>query len=61
MWLYPLPALLAIGLWVWLFLATGTRFILVGLGVLALGIVVYLIRARLLGEFPFAAKEARVG
>ena len=61
MWLYPLPALLAIGLWVWLFLATGLGFILIGLGVLALGVVVYLVRARLLGEFPFAAEEGRAG
>jgi len=53
MWLYPLPALAAIGMWLWLFLATGW-FILIGLGVLALGIGVYLARARVLGEFPFA-------
>lgn len=58
-WLFG--ALLAIGLWIWLFLATASGFILRGLGVLALGIAVYLIRARMLGEFPFAAKEASAG
>ena len=57
MWFYPLPALVALGLWVGLFLATGERFILIGLGVLAAGAVVYLVRARLLGEFPFALRE----
>jgi amino acid transporter len=54
MWLYPLPALAAIAMWLWLFLATGLWFILIGLGVLALGVIVYLVRARHLGEFPFA-------
>ncbi len=54
MWLYPLPALAAIAMWLGLFLATGQTFILVGLGVLALGAVVYLVRARTLREFPFA-------
>jgi len=53
MWLYPLPALAAIGMWLWLFLATGW-FMLIGLGVLLLGLMVYLVRARVLREFPFA-------
>ncbi|HKZ53445.1 MAG TPA: APC family permease [Candidatus Acidoferrales bacterium] len=57
MWLYPLPALAAIGMWLWLFLATGW-FILIGLGVLLLGLVVYLVRARVLGEFPFTPARA---
>ncbi|MFQ5779072.1 MAG: APC family permease, partial [Terriglobia bacterium] len=55
MWLYPLPALAAIAMWTGLFLATGKTFILIGLGVLTLGVVVYLTRARVLGEFPFTA------
>jgi len=61
MWLYPLPALAAIGMWLGLFLATGRWFILIGLGVLALGIVVYLARARVLNEFPFVPAEAETG
>jgi fructoselysine transporter len=60
MWLYPLPALAAIGMWLWLFLATGW-FILIGLGVLLVGLVVYLARARVLGEFPFAPAHASNG
>ena len=59
MWLYPLPALAAIGMWVGLFLATGFWFIVMGLGVLGLGMVVYLARARRLGEFPFAAAASK--
>ncbi|MFQ5664158.1 MAG: APC family permease [Terriglobia bacterium] len=58
MWLYPLPALAAIVLWLALFIALGAWFILIGLGVLALGIVVYLVRARVLREFPFARRPA---
>ena len=57
MWFYPLPALAAIGMWLGLFIATGKTFILIGLGVLAVGIGVYLLRARVLAEFPFAPKE----
>ena len=56
MWLYPLPALAAIAMWTGLFLATGKTFMLIGLGVLAAGAAVYLARARVLGEFPFAAR-----
>ena len=58
MWLYPLPAVAAIGMWLWLFVATGW-FILIGLGVLGAGVGVYLGRARVLGEFPFAAETPR--
>jgi hypothetical protein len=54
MWLYPVPALVAMGLWIGLFIATGERFILIGLGVLLMGVIIYLVRARVLGEFPFA-------
>ena len=53
MWLYPLPALASIALWLGLFLTIGSRYIQTGLGVLSLGIVVYLVRAKLLREFPF--------
>lgn len=55
MWFYPLPALAAVAMWLGVFIATGKTYILIGLGVLLLGIVVYLVRARVLREFPFAA------
>lgn len=61
MWLYPLPALLAVTMWIGLFIATGLNFILIGLGVLALGVAVYLVRANLLKEFPFAAETGNEG
>ncbi len=53
MWLYPLPALASIALWLGLFFTIGSGYIQTGLGVLSLGIVVYLVRAKLLREFPF--------
>ncbi|MFQ5927015.1 MAG: APC family permease [Terriglobia bacterium] len=56
MWFYPLPALAAIGMWLWLFIATGAWFILIGLSVLAAGVAVYLVRARVLKEFPFQGR-----
>src|SRR5712672_3649664 len=54
MWLYPLPALLTIAGWIWLFLRTG-RAIWWGLFVIALGLVVFLVQARFRREWPFAA------
>jgi fructoselysine transporter len=55
MWLYPLPAILAVLGWVALFYATGTKFALGGLGVIALGVVTYMVQARYRGVWPFAA------
>jgi amino acid transporter len=53
MWLYPVPAVVAIIGWAALFLATGKVFVLGGLGMIALGVVVYLARARWQHEWPF--------
>jgi hypothetical protein len=46
MWFYPVPALLALAGWVFLFATTGGITILYGLGVLALGVVVFLAGVR---------------
>ena len=50
--LYPLPAALAIGLWLAVFVATGWTA-LAGLGVMAAGAVVFLARAAAAQEWPF--------
>lgn len=50
---FPIPALLAILMWLALFLATGTAMILSGLGVAALGTLVYMIQASMRKEWPF--------
>lgn len=54
MWLYPLPALITILGWAALFVATGRRFAIGGLLVIAVGIGVYLVQAFVRREWPFA-------
>jgi fructoselysine transporter len=58
MWLYPLPAVLTMCGWAALFWATGSArkwgLLLIGLGILA-----FLLRAREVRQWPFAAAEAR--
>jgi len=54
MWFYPLPALIAIALWLWLFVSRPAAAVVNGLGVLAIGCIVYLLLARRNQWFPFA-------
>jgi len=58
MWLYPLPAVLTMCGWAALFWATGSArkwgLLLIGLGILA-----FLLRAREVRQWPFAAAQAR--
>jgi fructoselysine transporter len=58
MWLYPLPAVFTMCGWAALFWATGSArkwgLLLIGLGILA-----FLLRAREMRQWPFAAAEAR--
>ena len=53
MWLYPLPALLAIVFWGMVFLSTGTMFVAGALITVAAGIVAFLLRAKYTNEWPF--------
>jgi amino acid transporter len=53
MWLYPLPALIAILMWVGLFLSTGMFFALGGVIVMVIGAAVFFIRSYYKGEWPF--------
>jgi amino acid transporter len=53
MWLYPFPVLAVIVLWLAVFASTG-RHALAGIGVLLLGAVVFLVRARIENEWPFS-------
>jgi amino acid transporter len=55
MWLYPLPALITILGWAALFVATGKRFAIGGLIVIAAGICVYMVQAFVRREWPFGA------
>ena len=53
MWLYPLPALIAILMWVGLFLSTGMYFALGGVVVMVIGAAVFFIRSNYNREWPF--------
>lgn len=56
MWWYPLPALIALAGWVFLFVTSGFATLLGSLGVLALGVVVYLAWASATGKWPSARR-----
>lgn len=51
--LYPLPVLLAVAVWLFIFVSTGLSFMLSGLTVIALGGVAFLVSARVRGQWPF--------
>lgn len=51
--LYPLPALLAIAMWLYIFFSTGPKMIMGGLTVITLGIIAYMIKAKNNKEWPF--------
>jgi fructoselysine transporter len=53
MWLYPVPALLAIAGWIGIFISTGRKPMLAAIAAMAVGILVYLWRALLLRHWPF--------
>ena len=58
MWLYPVPALVALLGWIFVFATTQVRVILFGLGVLALGCVAFLIWSWNTKRWPFGLEEA---
>ena len=55
MWFYPLPSFLAAGGWLYILLTQEWRFIIMGAVVLAVGVGLYMLRARHIGEWPFAS------
>ncbi len=58
MWLYPLPALLALLGWIFVFATSGVQIILFGVGVLVLGILAFLLWSWKTERWPFGLKEA---
>ena len=42
MWGYPLPSVIALGGWTYILATNGLQFILLGVGLMALGVVAYL-------------------
>jgi amino acid transporter len=57
MWLYPLPSIAAAILWLLVLVSTGWKQVSIGIGVLALGIALYLVRARQKEQWPFASES----
>lgn len=57
--LFPIPVLLAIIIWVAIFIATGWKMIVSGLLVIVAGIVIYLVKARTQREWPFAGEAGQ--
>lgn len=55
--LYPLPVILAIGIWAYIFYSTGGEVIQYFVYVLGSGVIVYLLQAKFLGKWPFRIKE----
>ena len=58
MWLYPLPAVMTMIGWAWLFLQTQQMW--KGLAGIALGALAFLIRAREVRQWPFASSQPAV-
>ena len=58
MWGYPIPSLVALILWLLVLVSTGAAIVGLGLLVLALGIGLYMIRARQVSEWPFGQQTA---
>jgi APA family basic amino acid/polyamine antiporter len=58
MWLYPLPALVALAGWTFVFATTQLRVILFGVSVLALGCLAFLLWSRSIRRWPFGVAEA---
>jgi APA family basic amino acid/polyamine antiporter len=58
MWLYPLPAVVALLGWIFVFATTDPRVILFGLGVLGLGCLTFLLWSWKTQRWPFLASEA---
>ena len=60
MWFYPIPAFIALVGWLFIFLTTDVRVIGFGLGILAVGVVCFLIWSQRLRQWPFRRTEGLV-
>jgi fructoselysine transporter len=55
--LYPLPVILAIAMWLFIFYATGLAIIVSFLVVFISGVIVYLVYAKFQGRWPYPTKD----
>src|SRR5207302_7678769 len=56
-WLYPLPCLVALAGWLFVYLSAGRLYVGLGLGTLAVGIVVFLLWSARRREWPFGGTD----
>jgi len=56
MWIYPIPAIVSIAVWLFLFFSADIKFILGAIGVIVLGIIIFMLRAKKNKEWPFEEK-----
>ena len=59
MWFYPVTSVIAFAGWAFILAASGLKFILWGIALIAVGIGAYLWRARVQAEWPFASPEVK--
>ncbi|MGE0101574.1 MAG: APC family permease [Blastocatellales bacterium] len=57
MWLYPIPSLIALVGWIFIFRTSGDQVIIFSLGALLLGIVCFLLWSRSKSSWPFEIKQ----
>jgi amino acid transporter len=50
---FPLPVFIAIAIWLFILFSTGLKMAIYGLVVIAIGIIVFFIKARVNKEWPF--------
>jgi amino acid transporter len=60
-WLYPVPNLIALAGWVFIFATSDWQVILFGLGTLALGVLFFFLWSWRSGRWPFAEQTAAAG
>ncbi|CAN5640166.1 APC family permease [soil metagenome] len=53
MFLFPLPVIIAMLIWLYIFFSTGPQMILSGLAVIGAGLIAYLVKAKYNKEWPF--------
>jgi len=52
--MFPVPVILAIVMWLFILISTGSRLMIWGLLIIGLGTIVYFIKAKVRKEWPFA-------
>ncbi len=56
-WLYPLPSLVALGGWIYVYTSPGSTPIIFSLVILAAALVAFIVWAKTEGQWPFGSKR----